>query len=103
MGLFSKTTEKVVLNEDNPQLYRDRISGYEGFAIARSEYINGCVRVGLSSKVKESHEEPKEVWFDEQQLVHIGSLLNGTEPEETKVTGNGRTGGPRPAPKRSGH
>lgn len=50
--------------------YRDIVTGVEGVATARSEYMNGCVRIQLEwSKDGSCHLD----WFDEQRLVHAKS------------------------------
>lgn len=54
--------------------YRDKITGFEGVATARSEYLYGCVRVGLEGAL---NGEPKELWFDEQRLTDAPSATSG--------------------------
>lgn len=68
--------------------YRDTITGFEGVATARFEYLHGCVRWNLTGVV---NGEPKDFSFDEPQL----------EPVPT-VTPTRTTGGPRPTPPRTG-
>lgn len=52
---------------------RDRISGIEGIATARTEFINGCVRISVQPKVdKKTNTLPAEVWFDDKQLEITG-------------------------------
>lgn len=48
--------------------YRDKITGYEGVATAKTQYMNGCCQTCLESPAKPG-EEPKSFWFDDQRLV----------------------------------
>lgn len=63
--------------------YRDSITGFEGVAVARTEYLYGCARVGLQGPAS-GGKVPDSQWFDELQLT------DGL-PDPTK-------GGPRPDP-----
>jgi len=48
--------------------YKDSITGWEGVAVGRYEYLNGCIRIGLETM----HDgEPKEMVFDEQRIISI--------------------------------
>jgi hypothetical protein len=62
---------------------KDTLSGFEGTATGRAEYLYGCVRVQVEGVKPDSDGKPVEVWFDEQRL---------TEASEAPV------GGPRGAP-----
>ena len=63
--------------------YRDSITGWEGVAVGRYEYLHGCVRVGLEGN---KDGEPKEFVFDEQRLETLESV-----PVKSRAT----AGGPR--------
>lgn len=65
--------------------YRDRVSGWEGTATARYEYLNGCVRIELSAADKDG--KPESFVFDVQQIEPVD--------EPPVVVKAGRTGGPR--------
>jgi hypothetical protein len=67
--------------------YRDTVSGWEGTATGRYEYMNGCLRIELSATGKDG--EPKSFVFDVQQLepVKEAKVMVGEKPA--------RTGGPR--------
>ena len=58
---------------------QDSISGFEGVAVSRTEYLYGCVRVGVEGKKKPG----ESYYFDEQRLT---------------VTTNARSGGDMPTP-----
>lgn len=61
---------------------KDGITGFEGVATARAEYLYGCVRVLVESK-KLKDGKPIDEWFDEQRLT---------------VKSKADTGGPSPTP-----
>lgn len=68
--------------------YRDSITGVEGIATARVEYLYGCVRIDLEGIDKDG--QPKANIFDEQRLVAVAT------EQPVKVTAT--SGGDRPAP-----
>jgi hypothetical protein len=70
--------------------YRDTITGFEGVATGRFEYLHGCVRWQLTG-VHPEKGGPLEYIFDEPQIEEV---------KATKHAGTGTTGGPRPAPPR---
>ena len=53
--------------------YSDSITGFAGVAVSRTEYLYGCVRVGLEGSTK-----PGEAfWFDEQRLTEFTNATSG--------------------------
>ena len=51
------------------QIVRDRISGFEGIVIARTEWLYGCTGIGVRSKtLKEDGTIRDTQWFDEPTL-----------------------------------
>lgn len=82
----------MIFKFNNGDRVSDKVSGFTGIIVARSEHLNGCIRYGVSAeKVKEggSHDP---TWFDEQQL-------NLKKASAIKVVPM-RTGGPRPDARR---
>lgn len=68
---------------------RDIVTGFEGIATGRIEYLNGCIQflvqpVGVTDK----GERKEGVWIDHQQLEVIGAGIE--VPQRV-------TGGPAPA------
>ncbi len=63
---------------------KDRISGLEGTAIARNEWLNGCIRYGIGGKVSKDGKVPDTEWIDEQQLI-----VTKPKKTESKKTGGG--------------
>lgn len=54
--------------------YRDSLTGHEGTATSRTEYLHGCVRVCLESG---GDSGPAEHWFDEQRLTDKSPATSG--------------------------
>lgn len=69
--------------------YRDTITGFEGTATARHEFLYGCVRVTLEGHVEG---KPEELAFDEQRLVDAET---GELPAATATSGGSRPHAPR--------
>lgn len=79
---------------------RDRITGFEGIAIVRSVFLNGCVQFTIARKLKKG-EDYKEsnygVSMDEQSLEIIKKDVLNLHPKpkpikETKSGGPTRPG-----------
>lgn len=71
---------------------RDHITGFEGVVIARTEWLNGCVRYDLQPPTLDKDGQPvKDVWFDEEQVAL-------RQAAELSVPSHG---GPMPAPSRA--
>ncbi len=70
-------------------IVKDQISGFSGMVTSRTEFINGCVRIGVQPTKLTKEGKPMEVEiFDEQQL----DLVKKSKPKKEKASG-----GPRPA------
>lgn len=69
---------------------KDKVSGLEGIAIARHEFLNGCIRYTVQQKVEKDGKLPDEKWFDENQLeVCSVGVTNKIKPRTTGgPTGN---------------
>lgn len=73
-------TEEMTLGS----IVSDDISGFQGVAVARTVYLNGCIRVQVQPKeLKEDGELMKAVWFDEPQLTQLTKLTPDEAPEVT--------------------
>ncbi len=68
--------------------YKDKITGFEGIATAKSEFLNGCKRVLLEPAVSKEGKLTEE-WIDEQRLV---------EGSKAEVGGPGSEPPPLPTP-----
>lgn len=72
----------------------DMVTGFSGIAVARSEYLNGCIRFGVQGPLHDGI--PTEwQWFDEAQL-HI--LAEGAVQLPLPLRQG--PGGPHPNPTR---
>lgn len=71
------------------------ITGFKGIAMGRTEYLFGCVRVGiLPTKVKDK-KDIDYVWFDETQLVVIKKQkIQPSKEVKEKIKLGISTGGP---------
>ena len=65
---------------------RDKVTGYEGVATARVEYLNGCVQYCVKPKVGSDGKMPDPEYIDVQQLEVV---KEGVTVEPLK------TGGPQ--------
>ncbi len=72
--------------------YKDVISGFEGTAIAITEYLYACRRVSLSSLDKMGC--VVDYTFDEEQLENQRGVVNAPHKKKASV----KTGGTRPGP-----
>ncbi len=70
---------------------KDTVTGFEGICVARTEWLNGCVRVMLQPRMGKDGKVPDCQQFDEPQLVETGKGV---------AEGRHDTGGPAPLPRR---
>jgi hypothetical protein len=47
---------------------KDSITGYAGTAIGRTQWLNGCITIGVQSGEIKDGKPAESVWFDEQRL-----------------------------------
>ena len=74
-------------------LARDRITGFEGIVIARTEWMNQCDRYTIQPRELREGKPVESQTFDEQDLTVI-------EVQPFEVKASRTTGGPRPEPVR---
>ena len=55
------------MNVELGQTAKDTISGFKGVVIGRTEWLNGCVRVGLQPPVDKDGKVPDAYWIDIEQ------------------------------------
>lgn len=65
------------------QRLRDKVSGFEGIATARGDYLSGCVRYCLQPAVNGDTpgELPEGQWFDIEQLEFVDEGVAGIRAE----------------------
>lgn len=50
---------------------KDKITGFEGIAVAHCKYLTGCDQYGLQPPLRDGKIEPSQ-WFDEGRLEVVG-------------------------------
>lgn len=80
-------------------IVKDKISGIEGVVTSRTEYMNKCIRLGVTPTGLDKDKKPYEaIWIDEEQL----SVLR--ETSEYLPNNKDYSGGPeRPVPPQRSH
>lgn len=73
-------------------LLRDKITGFEGIAVARTRWLNGCLRYTLQSPHLKDGKPLDTETFDQEQLIAVGDDVVKAGPPG---------GGPMPTPKRA--
>lgn len=76
---------------------RDEVSGFEGIAFGRSEFLNGCVRIGVQPRIGADGKLPESAWFDEPQLEVIECRVIELPQSWLNANAKMRTGGPIPS------
>lgn len=65
---------------------KDTVSGFEGIAVCRHSYLNGCDRITVQPPTNKDGTLPAELSFDEPQLK--------VTKKKVVAEGNKETGGP---------
>jgi len=65
------------------QKVKDKLTGFSGTVMARTEYLNGCVSYGILSDKLNKEGNPKDwQWFDEQRLTVKSKVkVGGPQPK----------------------
>ncbi len=71
---------------------KDAVTGFVGICVARTEWLNGCVRCTLQPPAGKDGKVPDGVTFDEPQLVVVKASKVRAGPRDA--------GGPIPSPQR---
>lgn len=66
---------------------RDKITGFSGVILGRTEYATGCIQYGICPKCLIEGKYPDWQWLDESRLELMGT---------TKIAGLKSIGGPHP-------
>jgi len=66
------------------QKLRDKVTGLEGIAVAKVEYLNGCIQFCIKPKSKTKNEVkmPEGVYIDEGQLEIVSKGLSTSKKRE---------------------
>lgn len=62
------TTKEIQLGNE----VQDIVSGIKGIAVARHEFLNGCIRFSIQQKADKEGKMPDEKWLDVGQLKVVG-------------------------------
>lgn len=87
---------------------RDAVTQYVGIVVAKTQWLNGCLRYAVQKPVKKNSSEiPLEPqWVDEPQAIVLRrGVVPGPEDEiglSDPEKPMKKTGGPKPAPPRFG-
>ena len=74
---------------------RDKVTGFVGIAVSRTEWLNKCIRYGVAPpKVNKDGKIDDAQHFDEEQLELVKASV-------IVVVKDRYTGGPKPAPLRA--
>ena len=70
---------------------RDRVTGYEGIATSKTEFLNGCIQIEVTPKLKKGAimkpEEIMGIGIDLGQLEKIGDGVNAKKPIKKSTNG----------------
>lgn len=75
---------------------QDVVTGHEGIATGRAEFLNGCKRYALQARVDKEGKVPDTVWHDEEEL----EVVDEGVAAQFRRTGGTAPGGPRLNPER---
>jgi hypothetical protein len=68
------------------QEVKDRLTGFSGFVMGRTEYLNGCVSIGVMPKELKEGKPQDWIWFDEQRLDENSQVkVGGPQPQPPQV------------------
>ncbi len=69
-------------------VYQDPITTFKGTALAKTEWLYGCIRIGLQGDLNKEGAVPELEWFDELQLKNVKPDKDkGGPPYQGKETG----------------
>jgi hypothetical protein len=80
---------------------RDRISGFDGIVMCRTEYLHNCNRYGLAPRNVDKDGKPKDsIYFDEDQVEPMPKKKAQPYVARPGTQLAPDHGGPAPAPQR---
>lgn len=84
----------------NGDLVKDTITGLTGIAIARTEWLNGCVRITIQpQELKDGHPvDPATIDVQQCEVVEEGTFFKG---KDAPAAEGKPPGGPFPEPARA--
>jgi hypothetical protein len=73
----------------------DKLTNFKGTAIARAEYLYGCVWICVVPLELQDNKPVEDVWFDEGRLEYVEGSKSQSE-RDLMYDGMKRPGGPTP-------
>lgn len=70
---------RVILGDE----VKDTVSGFQGIAFGKTDFLNGCTRIGVQPPVDKEKKLPDAQWFDEPQLLVVKSQKVKCGPKDT--------------------
>jgi len=67
----------------------DKVTGFKGVAMGRTEYFTDCTHYGLQSQELKDGKPVEWQWFDETRLVKVAGARIIKEPRENDVGTSG--------------
>jgi len=92
---IKRRREKKMIKFKLGTVLKDTVTDFEGIAIARVVYLNGCVRYEIQPRKLKDGNRIESVWIDETQLI--------TKEEGAGLRGKGYPGGPGNIPSAISH
>lgn len=77
---------KIVLGDK----VKDSVSGFQGIAVSRHTYLQGCDRITVQPPIDKDGKHPDAMSFDEPQLLIVKASVVKPDPKPPSL----RTGGP---------
>lgn len=70
---------------------KDNVTGVVGIAVARTEWMNGCIRYGIQQKAEKDGKVSDAYWCDEEQITVLAKVKIKSIP-----SGGGLRQNPKP-------
>lgn len=82
-------------------IVKDRHTGFEGLAVARTDWLYGCTRVGIECKELSKDGEPiQPQWFDIQRVILVKKQVVENLLHDALKEASEPPGGPKADPSR---
>lgn len=65
---------------------KDKITGFEGVAVARCEYLNGCISIQVQPTELKDGNMVKPAWIDETQLAKSKAKVGGPQERPPAIS-----------------
>ncbi len=100
MKLFGKDSKEVKKEYNGfiglGWLVKDKVSGFKGVTVSRTQFLYGCIRIGVQALIDKDGKIPESCCFDEPQLIVLEENYINKSIDETKDNNIKPPGGPAP-------